>query len=94
MGWFERTLRMREFDNDPEWGPNLDGHAITRIIGIEKAARLCQTRPETKVLLVSGYTPDLLTMKPEWDFVQKPFAVLEMREKIRSVLTGNCLAAD
>jgi len=64
-----------------------------RISGIEMAARLCQTRPETKVLLMSGYTPDLLTMKREWNFVQKPFAVLEIREKIRSVLTGNCLAA-
>jgi two-component system, cell cycle sensor histidine kinase and response regulator CckA len=64
-----------------------------RINGIEMAARLCHTRPETKVLLMSGYAPDVLTMQPAWDFVQKPFAASEIRERVRSILTDNCLAA-
>jgi two-component system cell cycle sensor histidine kinase/response regulator CckA len=64
-----------------------------RINGIEMAARLCNTRPETKVLLMSGYAPDVLTMQPEWDFVQKPFAASEIRERVRSILTDNWLAA-
>jgi two-component system cell cycle sensor histidine kinase/response regulator CckA len=64
-----------------------------RINGIEMAARLCHTRPETKVLLMSGYAPDVLTTKPEWSFVQKPFAPSEIHEKVRSILTENCLVA-
>jgi DNA-binding NtrC family response regulator len=63
-----------------------------RISGVEMVARLCDTRPETKVLLMSGYAPDVLTMKPEWDFVQKPFGVSEIRERILSILTENYLA--
>jgi DNA-binding NtrC family response regulator len=63
-----------------------------RICGVEMAARLCHSRPETKVLLMSGYAPDMLTMKPEWNFVQKPFAALEIRERIRSVLTESLAA--
>ena len=64
-----------------------------RINGIEMAARLCHTRPETKVLLMSGYAPDVLSMQPDWDFVQKPFAASEIRERVRSILTDDCLAA-
>jgi two-component system cell cycle sensor histidine kinase/response regulator CckA len=64
-----------------------------RITGIEMAARLCNTRPETKVLLMSGYAPDVLTAKPEWSFVQKPFAASEIRERVQSILTENCLVA-
>jgi two-component system cell cycle sensor histidine kinase/response regulator CckA len=60
--------------------------------GIEMAATLCHARPETKVLLMSGYCPDVFTMESEWSFVQKPFAAWEIREKIRSVLTETCLA--
>ena len=63
-----------------------------RIGGIEMAARLCDTRPETKVLLMSGYTPDVLTTKPEWNFVQKPFAASEIRERVRSILTESLAA--
>jgi two-component system cell cycle sensor histidine kinase/response regulator CckA len=64
-----------------------------RISGIEMAAQLSQARPEMKVVLMSGYVPQALTMEPSWHFIQKPFAVPEIRERIRSVLTGKCLAA-
>jgi DNA-binding NtrC family response regulator len=64
-----------------------------RLNGIEMAARLSDTRPETKVLLMSGYAPDMLTTKPEWSFVQKPFAASEIRERILSILAEKCLAA-
>jgi two-component system, cell cycle sensor histidine kinase and response regulator CckA len=64
-----------------------------RMSGIEMAATLCHTRPETNVLLMSGYHPDVLTMKPEWHFVQKPFAASQIRERIMSILTENYLAA-
>jgi DNA-binding NtrC family response regulator len=74
-----------------------------RMSGVEMAGRLCHSRPETKVLLMSGYVPDVLTTRPEWSFVQKPFArkqrgcfkdwASEIREKVQSILTDNCLAA-
>src|SRR5712671_5250678 len=41
-----------------------------RLTGIEMVATLCHTRPETKVILMSGYPPDVLTMKPDWHFIQ------------------------
>ena len=63
-----------------------------RIGGIEMAARLCDTRPETKVLLMSGYALDVLTTKPEWNFVQKPFAASEIRERVRSILAESLAA--
>jgi two-component system cell cycle sensor histidine kinase/response regulator CckA len=63
-----------------------------RISGVEMAARLCDTRPETKVLLMSGYAPDVLTMRPEWSFVQKPFGALEIKDRIRRVLTESLAA--
>src|SRR6185436_4836776 len=58
-----------------------------RISGIEMAGILCHTRPETKVLLMSGYAPDPLTIKSAWGLVQKPFTALEIRERVRAILT-------
>src|SRR5437016_4423352 len=43
-----------------------------RINGTEMAAQLSQSRPEMKVVLMSGYAPESVTMKPEWHFIQKP----------------------
>jgi CheY-like chemotaxis protein len=59
--------------------------------GIELAARLCHARPETRVLLMSGYAPEVLTIEPDWQFIQKPFTVLEIRERIGSILSENCV---
>ena len=61
--------------------------------GVEMAAMLCEARPETKVLLMSGYAPEVATMKPEWNFVQKPFTALEIGDRVRGILTENYLAA-
>src|SRR5262245_41731527 len=63
------------------------------ISGIETAVRLCQSRPETKVLLMSGYAPEALTIKPDWRFIQKPFAASEIRAVIRNIFADSCLAA-
>jgi DNA-binding NtrC family response regulator len=54
--------------------------------GAEMATRLSDAHPETKILLMSGYEVETLAMKPEWHFIQKPFAVSEIRETIRNVL--------
>ena len=64
-----------------------------RINGTEMAAQLSQARPEMKVVVMSGYPPEALTLETDWHFIQKPFAASEVREKIGRILTGNRLAA-
>lgn len=64
-----------------------------RIGGIEMAAQLSQARPEMKIVLISGYAPEALRMEPSWHFIQKPFAVAEIQERIGNILTDNWLAA-
>jgi hypothetical protein len=61
--------------------------------GSEMAVRLSQAHPETQVVLMSGYAPEALTMKPNWYFIQKPFMMSEIRERIMNILTKNCLVA-
>ena len=64
-----------------------------RMNGIEMAAQLSHAHPEMKVVLMSGYALEGLTMEPAWHFIQKPFGVSEIRERIGNVFTGNRLAA-
>jgi len=54
--------------------------------GAEMAAKLSHARPETKVLLMSGYDAQALRIRPNWQFIQKPFAAAEIRQRIRNVL--------
>ena len=61
--------------------------------GAEMAAQLSQSRPEMKVVLMSGYPPEALTMKPSWHFIQKPFPALEIRERVGRILTDHSVAA-
>jgi DNA-binding NtrC family response regulator len=63
-----------------------------RMKGNEMAAQLSHTRPDMKIMLMSGYGPEALTIEPDWHFIQKPFAASEIRERINSILTDNCLA--
>jgi DNA-binding NtrC family response regulator len=49
-----------------------------RMNGTEMAALLSHTRPQIKVVLMSGYAPEALTMEPDWQFIQKPFRVPEI----------------
>ena len=59
--------------------------------GPELAQSLRATRPETKVLYISGYTADKLTRYPELDpevaLLRKPFKLMDLSRKIRSLLT-------
>ena len=64
-----------------------------RMNGVEMAAQLSHAHPEMKVVLMSGYALEGLTMEPAWHFIQKTFGVSEFRERIGNVLTGNRLAA-
>ena len=56
--------------------------------GTEMAVKLSHERPETKVLLMSGYDVQAVSMEADWQFIQKPFAASEIREAIRNVLVN------
>jgi two-component system cell cycle sensor histidine kinase/response regulator CckA len=64
-----------------------------RMNGTEMAAQLSNARREMKVVLMSRYAPEAVTMAPEWQFLQKPFTVSEIRETIGRLFADNCLAA-
>ena len=53
--------------------------------------QLAQTRPETKVLYLSGYTEDAIvsegTIESGAAFLQKPFTLQNLSRKVREVLS-------
>ncbi len=61
--------------------------------GMDMAAQLSNEHPKMKVVVMSGYQPEALAMKPGWQFIEKPFGVSEVRAKFRSILFDNRLAA-
>ncbi len=58
--------------------------------GRELVKRLAETRPETKVLYLSGYTEDAIvnegTIESGTAFLQKPFTLQNLSRKVREVL--------
>ncbi len=58
--------------------------------GGELSKHLCQSRPEMKVLFLSGYTEDGVTQKgvlrPGTAFLQKPFTLQAFSRRVREVL--------
>jgi hypothetical protein len=54
--------------------------------GIELAIQLRWARPDTKILLISGYDWRLLAEKYGWPFLGKPFHIDALREGIRKLL--------
>jgi two-component system cell cycle sensor histidine kinase/response regulator CckA len=58
--------------------------------GRELARRLAVSRPDTKVLFVSGYTDDAIVhhgmLEPGLNFLQKPFTPATLAKKVRDVL--------
>jgi two-component system cell cycle sensor histidine kinase/response regulator CckA len=61
--------------------------------GRELARRLAQSRPETRVLYVSGYTDDAIVhhgmLEPGLKFLQKPFTPATLARKVREVLDAS-----
>jgi CheY-like chemotaxis protein len=60
--------------------------------GLELAAHLGPTRPELKVLYMTGYTAEVIDAKGLTDLqdkvLQKPFTAVSLRKKIREVLSA------
>ena len=65
---------------------------MPRLSGRDLAAKLSSERPGTEVLFISGYTDDTIVRHGVLDggvaFLQKPFNLKALAEKIRQVLTG------
>jgi len=62
--------------------------------GRELAAQLKQTRQQTRVLFLSGYTEDAIAqeggLEPGAAFLQKPFTLQNLARKVREVLQADC----
>jgi YesN/AraC family two-component response regulator len=58
--------------------------------GREMVKQLIETRPETKVLYLSGYTEDAIvsdgSIEKGTAFLQKPFTLQSLSRKVREVL--------
>jgi PAS domain S-box-containing protein len=63
---------------------------MPRMHGRELSERLAKTRPETRVLFTSGYADDDIIerglLDPRTAFIQKPFSIEELAEKMRATL--------
>lgn len=54
--------------------------------GFELAATITFERPTLKVLLMSGYTRELLTLNEGWHFLEKPFPPQELKSLVASLI--------
>lgn len=63
---------------------------MPRMNGRELAQRLIQTRPEMRVVYISGYTENAIVrqgiLEPGAVFLQKPFRPVTLVAKVREVL--------
>jgi CheY-like chemotaxis protein len=63
---------------------------MPRMSGRELAASLAQARPEMRILLMSGYSDEVMMrqgmLQATFAFVQKPFSPINLARKVREVL--------
>jgi len=56
------------------------------ISGVNLAECLTVSRPEIRVLLMSGNSPEPLVMKPGWHFLAKPFRPSDLLGHVEAIL--------
>lgn len=56
--------------------------------GISSFREIQRMHPDAKVVFMSGYRPDHLQAKDDFQLIQKPFSPVEMIQAIRSALEG------
>jgi two-component system cell cycle sensor histidine kinase/response regulator CckA len=98
-----KGYKVLEADNGEAALQMVSGHSgkidilITDVVmpgmsGRELSARMCASRPQTKVLYLSGYTEDAIVhegvVDPGTAFLQKPFTLQALSRKVREVLDG------
>jgi two-component system cell cycle sensor histidine kinase/response regulator CckA len=63
------------------------------ISGPQLADKILASRPNTKVVYMTGYTDDMVVqhrvLEPGVELLQKPFTKLDLAQKVRSTLDGN-----
>jgi two-component system, cell cycle sensor histidine kinase and response regulator CckA len=64
--------------------------------GLEMAERILQIAPHTKILLMSGYSDEVVERqgRNRFEFIRKPFIYSVLVEKIRSLVRPDADAAD
>ena len=60
--------------------------------GKDLANRLQRNQPDLRVLYMSGYTDNAIIhhgiLEPGTDFIQKPFTLRDLAEKVQAILRG------
>jgi two-component system cell cycle sensor histidine kinase/response regulator CckA len=57
--------------------------------GVELGAKINLERPETKVMLMSGYASGMLVLNEGWHFLHKPFVPAQLRDLVKAILVSN-----
>lgn len=78
---------QKALDYDGEINLLLSDIEMPGMTGIELAIQLNQSRPKTKILLISGLDSGVLILNNGWQFLPKPFLAEMLRDRIRDFLS-------
>lgn len=56
--------------------------------GMDLATQITRTRPEIKVLLMSGYVGGMLVLNEGWHFLAKPFIPSQLRSLVEALVSN------
>ena len=56
------------------------------VTGIDLAKTITDSRPDTKVLLMSGYPNQPIELQPGWQFIPKPFVPSQLLTMVHRIL--------
>lgn len=96
-GWGYRTLVAHDGKQALEVADQHPGDidlllsdvAMPGMGGPELAEELTRKQPALKVILMSGFSHAQVILQRGWKFVQKPFALREIKQKIEELLFSN-----